>query len=142
MLNYWGDFGFDRSLAWMDDFRRRMDRLFLDYDTNARSLKMSVRDEGKTFVVLAEVPGISQENLKVSLHNGTLTINGERSDDLPEGYTVHRKERAPIQFSRSFQLPAKVDPDKTTAELKDGILKLTLEKAAEAQPRQISVKVA
>jgi HSP20 family protein len=61
---------------------------------------------------------------------------------LPEGYTVHRRERPPMQFSRSFTLGVKIDPDKTEAELKDGVLKLTLQRAAEAQPRQIAVKAA
>jgi len=71
-------------------------------------MRMSIRDEGKAFVVLAEVPGISQDNLKVSMHNGTLTINGERSDDLPEGYTVLDASVRRSSSSRSFQLPAKV----------------------------------
>lgn len=144
MLNYWGDFGLDRTFAWMDDFRRRMDRMVEEYDQTARApqYRMSLRDQGKEYLLVAELPGFSQENLKVSLHNETLTISGERSNEPPQGYTVHRRERAPIQFSRSFTLPVKVDPDKARAELKDGILCLTLEKAPEAQPRQINIRAA
>ena len=120
-MKYWNDF--DTTLALFDNLRR-MDRAF------DRRPEISFRDDGKALLLVAEVPGIPQENLKVSLHNNTLTISGERKDD------------APIKFSRSFKLPAKIDPEKAKAELKDGILRLTLEKAAEAQPREISVQAA
>ena len=141
MLTYWNDF--DPTLALFDDFRRRMDHLFSGYEHRADAgPQMSFHDDGKKFTLVAELPGIKQEDLKVSLHNDTLTISGERKSDLPEGYKVHRRERTPIRFSRSFTLPVKVDPDKTEAELKDGVLKLTLERAAEAQPRMIAVKAA
>lgn len=144
MLNYWGDLTLDRTFAWMDELRRRMDTWAGDFDTaqTFTGARMTIRDEGKELTLIAEVPGVGQENLKVSLHNDTLTISGERADDLPQGYKVSRRERSPIRFSRTFTLPVKVDPDKTRAELKNGVLKLTLEKAAEAQPRQISVKAA
>ena len=54
---------------------------------------------------------------------------------------VHRQERTPIKFGRTFTLPCKIDPEKSSAVLKDGVLTVTLAKAPEAQPRQISVKV-
>ena len=52
------------------------------------------------------------------------------------------RERSAVKFAKSYQLPARVDPDKVTATLKHGVLTLTLPKVAEAQPRQISVKAA
>ena len=69
-----------------------------------------------------------------------MTIKGERQDSAPEGYSVHRKERGAFRFTRSFALPAKVDVEKVQAVLKHGVLTVTLPKAKEAQPRQISVK--
>jgi len=54
---------------------------------------------------------------------------------------VHRQERAPFKFSRSFTLPTKIDSDKTSAAMKDGVLTITLPKAPEAQPRQIVIRV-
>jgi HSP20 family protein len=141
MLNYWNDF--DHTLALFDDFRRRMDRMIANAEHRSSAApEMNIRDEGKQIHLVAEVPGVPQDKLQVSLHNNTLTISGERASDLPDGYTIHRRERTPIQFSRSFTLPVKIDAEKTQAELKDGVLRLTLEKAAEAQPRQIAVKVA
>jgi HSP20 family protein len=71
-----------------------------------------------------------------------LTVTGERRADAPEGYSVHRQERLPARFSRGFQLPVKVDGAGITAALKDGVLTVTMPKAAESQPRQITVKSA
>ncbi|MCK6588252.1 MAG: Hsp20/alpha crystallin family protein, partial [Polyangiaceae bacterium] len=69
-----------------------------------------------------------------------LTLKGERKSDAPQGYTAHRRERAPIQFARSFSLPCRVDLEKTSAVVKDGLLTVTMAKAPEAQPRQIQVQ--
>ena len=147
MLNYSNDY--DPTLALFDDFRRRMGRLFDGYEPAygfGRAVdgrpEMTLKDDAKQLVIIARVPGIPLESLKVSLHDDALTISGERKSDLPEGYKVHRRERALMQFSRTFNLPVKIDAEKTRAELKDGVLTLTLEKAAEAQPRQIAVKAA
>ena len=144
MHNYWNDF--DYTLALFDDFRRRMDHLFGSQESPrngfAAQPRMTLRDDGKELILVAEVPGIAESDLKVSLHNDTLTISGERKNELPEGYQVHRRERALGQFSRSFTLPVKIDAEKTQAELKNGVLKLTLSRAAEAQPRMIAVKAA
>lgn len=145
MFTYLNDL--DHTLAMFDDFRRRMDHLFNGQESNRGYAfdsrpQMIFKDDGKQFTLVAEVPGVKEADLKVTLHNDTLTISGERKNELPEGYKVHRRERAPVQFTRSFTLPVKVDPEKTQAELKDGILRLTLERAAEAQPRLIAVKAA
>jgi HSP20 family protein len=60
--------------------------------------------------------------------------------DAPEGYAVHRQERAAINFARSVSLPCQVDTDKVAAHVKDGLLTVTMEKSKEAQPRQITIK--
>lgn len=59
-----------------------------------------------------------------------LTLKGERKSEAPKGYAAHRRERAPVQFSRSFALPCKVDLEKTTALIKDGVLTVTMAKGA------------
>ena len=82
---------------------------------------------------------MTEKELQISLNQDVLTLSGERKPDAVEGYTVHRKERPSVRFSRSFSLPCKVDPEKTSAVLKNGVLTLALNKAAEAQPRQIAV---
>jgi HSP20 family protein len=151
----------DRTLSVMDHLRRRMDRLFEEYEparqreavranltdeaerlwARGRSPRLSLADAGPSLLVKAEVPGLTEKDIQISIHQDVLTMSGERKQDAPEGYYVHRQERAPLKFARSFTLPCKVDSEKTTATLKDGVLTLTLHKAPEAQPRQIAVKV-
>jgi HSP20 family protein len=92
-------------------------------------------------VIEAELPGMTEKDIELSLTADVLTLSGTRTVDAPEGYSVHRQERPTYRLSRSYTLPAKVDPEKVSAELKDGILLVTLEKAAEVRPRQIPVKI-
>ena len=148
MFFRWNDF--DRSFAALDDFRQRMDRLMYDYsrlseedhwlDTGTAWPRMMLKDEGHQLRIYAEVPGLSDKDLQLSLNHNVLTIAGERRADIPEGYSVHRQERGSYNFSRSFSLPCAIDPEKASATAKDGVLMVSLEKAAEAKPRQITVK--
>lgn len=146
---------FDRTFAAMDEMRRRMDRLFDEYNAPVRAQlrgefdgpsrelvgpRIHLFDTGNALVIKADLPGMAEKDLQISLNQDVLTLSGGRKADVPEGYTVHRRERPAARFSRSFTLPSKVDPERTTAVLKNGVLTLTLNKAAEAQPRQIAVK--
>lgn len=151
MFNRFADF--DHTFATMDELRRRMDRLFYEqeaprahlraeFDQAARvgsGPRIHVFDTGNALVVKADLPGMSEKDLQISLNQEVLTLSGERTSDALEGYTVHRKERPSVRFSRSFTLPSKIDPEKTSAVLRQGVLTLTLNKATEAQPRQIAV---
>jgi HSP20 family protein len=67
-------------------------------------------------------------------------LKGERKVTPPEGYGVHRSERSSYRFARTFELPAKIDADKVEASLEHGVLTVKLPKAAEARPKQITVK--
>jgi len=87
------------------------------------------------------MPGLGDKDVQLSVQKDVLTLSGERKFDAPEGYYMHRQERSPIRFSRSFTLPCKVDPDKSTAALKDGVLTVTLSKIPDEQPRQIAINV-
>lgn len=126
--------------------RRQMDRLLDEVDTPsifhaapAGALPIAFFDDGQALVVTAEVPGLTDKDFTLSLAQNVLTVQGARKVNMPEGYTPHRQERAGVRFSRSFALPTRVDPERTTAQLKDGILTITLPKAADAQPRTIAV---
>ena len=99
-------------------------------------------DTAEQLVLRAEVPGVAEEDLDVTIDQETLTLKGTRKIEIPEGYTVHRQERAETTFARSFSLPCKVDADKTQAVLKDGLLTVNLPKAPEVHARQIAVKSA
>jgi HSP20 family protein len=143
---------FEHPFAAMDLLRRRMDRLFDEIQPareggrdaermwSGRFPRLSFADTGAGLVLEADLPGLGEKDVQLSIHQDVLTISGERKQDAPQGSYVHRQERRPVRFSRSFALPCKVDPEKSTASLKNGVLTLTLAKASEAQPRQITVK--
>lgn len=97
-------------------------------------------DAGSSLVLTAEVPGLSEKDIKLTLNQEVLTVSGERKVQPPEGYSAHRQERPEISFSRSFALPCRVNAERTSANVKDGILVVTIEKAADSMPRQIAVK--
>ncbi len=92
-------------------------------------------------VAVVELPGMRKEDIEISLHDGTLTIGGERTSGASNGETAERSERFSGKFRRSISLPTRVDSGKVSATYKDGILTVTLPKAEEAKPKQIKVNV-
>jgi HSP20 family protein len=90
-------------------------------------------------IAVVELPGMRKEDIDISLHDGTLTISGERTRESSNGEKAERTERYIGAFRRSIALPTRVDADKVSATYQDGILKVTLPKAEEAKPKQIQV---
>jgi HSP20 family protein len=93
-------------------------------------------------IARVELPGMRKEDIEISLHDGMLTISGERKADSGESDKAERTERYIGKFRRSVSLPTLVDASKVTANYRDGILTVTLPKAEEAKPKQIQVNVA
>ncbi|HXT10929.1 MAG TPA: Hsp20/alpha crystallin family protein [Candidatus Angelobacter sp.] len=103
---------------------------------------LDVFEDKDNFVVKAELPGMKKEDIDVSLHDGTLSISGERKSDKKwEDAEVYRAERFFGRFQRTVALPSAVDAAKIKAQYKDGVLTITLPKAEEAKPKQIDVQV-
>lgn len=143
MLGYLSDF--EKTFAAMDDFRRRMERFVESEPETAFAVRsawprVSMYDMGASFLLQADVPGLREKDVQLQLTQDVLTLSGERKVEVPQGYSVHRQERAPVRFSRSVALPVKVNGDQISATLKDGVLTVTLPKSPESQPRQIVVK--
>ena len=92
-------------------------------------------------VAVVELPGMRKEDIEISLHDGTLTIGGERKSETGADDKATRTERFTGKFRRSVTLPTRVDANKVNATYKDGILTVTLPKADEAKPKQIQVNV-
>lgn len=90
-------------------------------------------------VVLADLPGVSKEALDVRVDNNVLTIRGRADHTHPTDETYREYEL--VNFFRQFELSDKVDQQRITADLKHGVLTLTLPKAEEAKPRQIEVRI-
>lgn len=148
--------GWDRNFAALDGFRREMEQVFRRLDEassttlsliGAEALSMGgprlqVDDAGGEVVVMAELPGFKAEDVHVSVEQRTLSIRGERRDETPEGYTVHRKERGAVRFARVISLPAGVETDGVQANLKNGVLELRMPKLASERPRSIAIKAA
>jgi HSP20 family protein len=92
--------------------------------------------------IVAEVPGVRAEDVKISLENNLLTIRGEKKQHAEEkSERVHRYERTYGTFERAFSLPTSVDPDKIAAGYANGVLTVIIPKAERARPREIPVKV-
>ncbi len=90
-------------------------------------------------MAVVELPGMRREDFEISLHDGTLTISGERKRETSNGERAERTERYIGKFRRSITLPTRVDANKVSAVYRDGILSVTLPKAEEAKPKQIPV---
>jgi len=140
----------DRMLGTMDLLRSRMNRLFTDYDRSygedygwritRETPRTNLYDNGDKLEITAEVPGLLKENLNIKIQGNYLEVSGTRKADAPEGYKTHRAEREAGSFTRSFTLPCDIDVDKVEASLDNGILALTLPKAEEVKPKQVTVK--
>jgi HSP20 family protein len=102
---------------------------------------VDVTETKDTITVKAELPGVEQKDITVTLDDGVLTIKGEKEEKKEEKDTrYHRVERSYGAFARVMRLPAGVDGGKTAASFKDGVLTITLPKAPEAKGTPIPVK--
>ena len=93
-------------------------------------------------VITAELPGVQQDNLEITVHRDTVTLRGERQDQPEDARAYHRRERGRGSFVRTFGLPFQVDPDRVDAKLRDGILTLSLHRPEHDKPKRIPVSAA
>jgi HSP20 family protein len=89
--------------------------------------------------VLAELPGVNKEDLEVSAQGDTLTLQGRRSPVAQDAAAYHRNERRSGTFTRSVQLPYRIDPSRIEAHLENGVLRLSLPRPEEDKPRRIAI---
>ena len=118
------------------------DRLFREFEQRPNfggvpEVLTKNTDEG--YELSADLAGLTQDDLRVEVHRGVLTLSADRKNPSPEGYRVHRKERRGFQFSRSFTLPEDADVERVEASMKNGVLTVTVGKRPEVKPRQIPV---
>ncbi len=132
-------------VAWNDVFGR-FDRLF-DSNSGRFSLSWSpvtdVSEDEDGLHVVVELPGMSSEDVSVSVENGVLSISGEKKQEHEEGdaeSNYHLVERSYGSFERTFKLPRSVDSDKVEAKFEQGLLKVNLPKSEKAKKRQIAIK--
>ncbi len=131
------------------DLRQELDRLCEDWTepgngglfrTSATFPAVNVWEDAENLYAEAEIPGVSMQDIEVSVVGDELTIKGARKPTREGDHTFHRQERGVGEFSRFLTLPTLVNAEKVEAVLKDGVLTITLPKAEEAKPKRISVK--
>jgi HSP20 family protein len=140
-----------RSLEPMDGLRRlnhALDEAFATWPfqgsgtiTSAWIPAVDVFEDKDAVKIVAELPGVSREDVKLSMENNVLTIRGEKKQEAEENTErVHRYERTYGSFERAFALPNSIDPEKIAAKYADGVLTVTIPKAEKARPREIPVQ--
>ena len=134
----WADFG---------RLRRELDSAFERFGVRGSPRRgpfpaVNLYETTDGYVLTAEVPGSSREELDVSVEGSRVTLSGKRHIALPEGASVHRRERPEGSFRRTVELPAPLDADKAEAVYRHGVLSVRLPKAASHQPRSIGVRSA
>jgi HSP20 family protein len=97
-------------------------------------------DADDAFVLKAELPGLSKDDIHIEVHDRTLTLRGERKHEAEiKEERYHRRERSYGSFQRAFWLPTTVDAEKIQASFKDGVLELRLPKSDAAKPKRIAI---
>jgi HSP20 family protein len=113
-----------------------------EYDNAVWMPLTDISEDKDNFVLKLDLPGVSKNDLKISYSDGQLSISGERKQEKEtKDSKYHRVERAYGKYYRSFTLPSKIQEDKIDAEFKDGQLTITVPKAEEVKPKEISIKV-
>lgn len=139
----WGS-GMDPFVG-MRAIQRELERLNWPWSDEARRVgggaypPVNVYDSPSEVLVEFEVAGVESKDLDVSVTGDTLTLKGVKHAMAEDGTRAIRRERGSGEFTRTVTLPENVDAEKIQANLRDGVLRLTMPKAAAAQPRQIKI---
>ena len=127
-----------------DNFYRGFDIEPFESRLGAFSPKVDVTESDKEIKISAELPGMEEKDIDVSLQNDMLIIKGEKKEEKEDkGKDYYRMERSYGSFSRTIPLPVEVETDKVDARFKNGLLSITLPKTAKAvaETKKIAVKV-
>jgi HSP20 family protein len=137
-------FGFPGGADPFRELRRlqeEMDRLAGAFTPAAASFPAVNLYAGRDGIaILAELPGVAKDELEVHAHRDTLTLRGTRRPAAENEQAYHRRERRSGAFTRTIQLPFRVDPEQIEARLENGVLQLSLQRPEEDKPRRIEVK--
>lgn len=129
-MNPWRDLR-----AW----QQRLERLSAPH-TDSWTPAIDVYETAEHYVVSAELPGLSREQINLELASSRLTIQGERIEGTGEGVRYHQVERGHGAFSRTFEFADPIDATKVSAEFSAGVLRVTLPKVPPAPGRKIDVR--
>ncbi|MBK8984794.1 MAG: Hsp20/alpha crystallin family protein [Chloroflexi bacterium] len=135
----------DRNSIWqeMEKMRQQLDRVSdgLTGRIVPSFPALNVWSNADGLLVTAEIPGVEPSDLDIAIVNKTLTLSGKREPaSLDDGARYHRRERGCGQFSRTIELPYRVESDQVEATFKNGVLTIALPRAEEEKPRRIVVQ--
>ncbi len=112
------------------------------FNTDTFTPKFDISEKGNQFIIETEVPGVKKENLKITLQDNILTIQGEKKNVSNESERKYfLTERTYGSFKKSFTLPEEVNSDKVNAKFNDGVLSVTLDKVEEVSPVEKVIEV-
>lgn len=140
--------GLNSPLASFLTLGREFDRLFENGGSHSESVPvfapaLEIREDKDNCVVSVELPGVDRKDVNVTLHDGVLTVSGERKfAAASSGEEVLRSERYYGRFERQITLSHPLEGDKVKAGFKDGVLTVTLPKTADAKPKTIDIATA
>ena len=130
-----------------EPFLRLLDPLFggeagqnEELSGNVWAPPVDVHETRDAYLVQAELPGVTREQIDITLENNVLRLSGERKFEREENTSYHRLERPYGAFTRSFALPSQVDAERIQASFQDGVLTITVPKVEQAKPRKISIQ--
>lgn len=140
--------GWSSPFSELERMRRQMDNLMQGISGDvARSVPAGVfplvnlSEDTENYYVRAELPGVKGDDLDIKADGRSISLSGERKIEIEgNGVKYHRREREAGKFARMVSLPGEIDPEKVSASLKDGLLKVVVPKAEAVKPRAIKVQ--
>jgi len=140
-------FGFSSPFEDIERLRRQIDQIFDQINERPGYMRtrvgvfplINLTENRDTYFIRAEIPGIDPEDLDIQATGRNISITGERKMETDENAKYHRREREFGKFSRMFALPGDIDHERINANLKNGILTITIPKAETAKPKQIKI---
>ena len=131
-----------------DEMNRMVRNVFNDdwnlpvYRDSIWNPAVDVKENGKSFILTADIPGLTKKDVKINITNRVLNLNGERKEEKEkEDGKFYYRERHIGSFSRSFQLPETVNEDGIQASFRNGVLSIELPKQEESLPKDREIKI-
>jgi HSP20 family protein len=127
---------------------RGFDKFFSEFTKNVefpvnRFPRVDVVDDEKSIKLIAELPGVKKEDVKILLEDGYLTVSGEKKNNFEgkEEINIIRNERLFGKFERKFELPEDINPDEIKAKFENGLLNISIAKLAPEKPKERLIEV-
>jgi len=132
---------FDALFRFQRALEQQLDSDWLENATSGVGAfpSINVFQRGSDFVAIIELPGVSKDDLGLEVRGNTIRVSGKKPVDYGGKASMHRRERIAGNFDRTINLPVRLDPDRITADYREGILALSLPRAESDKPKAIKV---